>query len=200
MKRITTDNVCEMGIVGLAHNCCYIGKDGYARYRDFDMDIDARELAKELLKELAKQDVDFESDGDFDEWIGDRYGEDGIGTIHGLIAMFYQNIWSMAELREKLKRYEDLEEQGRLLVLPCKVGDTALVKDHAGVPLEMQLEAPDIRFVCTDEDNLCMATCNRKPNGFCAYRIRNDGSDIGKTVFLTREEAEAALERMEEEK
>lgn len=123
MKRITTDNVCEMGIVGLAHNCCYIGKDGYARYRDFDMDIDARELAKELLKELAKQDVDFESDGDFDEWIGDRYGEDGIGTIHGLIAMFYQNIWSMAELRENLKRYEDLEEQGRLVVLPCAVSE-----------------------------------------------------------------------------
>lgn len=88
------------------------------------------------------------------------------------------------------------DADGRLLVLPCKVGDTALVKDRAGVPLEMRLEAPDIRFVCTDEDNLCMATCNRKPNGFCAYRIRNDGSDIGKTVFLTREEAEAALEKM----
>ena len=123
MKRITTDNINEMGILGLAHNCCYIGKDGWARYRDFDMDIDAREIAKKLLKELANQDVDFESDEDFDEWIGSCYGEDGIGTIHGLIAMFYQNIWAMAELRENLKRYEDLEEQGRLVVLPCAVSE-----------------------------------------------------------------------------
>ena len=64
------------------------------------------------------------------------------------------------------------------------------------VPREMALEAPDIRAVCRDEDNLCMSMCNRKPDGFCAYRLRNDGTDIGKTVFLTREEAEKALEEM----
>ena len=29
-----------------------------------------------------------------------------------------------ADWLEELKRYRDLEEQGRLLVLPCKVGDT----------------------------------------------------------------------------
>ena len=29
---------------------------------------------------------------------------------------------------------------------------------------------------------------------YAAYRLRNDGADIGKTVFLTREEAEKALE------
>ena len=59
-----------------------------------------------------------------------------------------------------------------------------------------KLQVPDIRAVCTDEDNLCMSTCNRKPYGFCAYRLCNDGADIGKTVFLTREEAETALEKM----
>lgn len=40
---------------------------------------------------------------------------------------------------------------------------------------------------------------NRKPDGFCAYRLRNDGADIGKTVFLTREGAEKALEGMKNE-
>ena len=30
----------------------------------------------------------------------------------------------LADWLEELKRYRDLEEQGRLLVLPCKVGDT----------------------------------------------------------------------------
>ncbi len=29
-----------------------------------------------------------------------------------------------ADWLEELKHYRDLEEQGRLLVLPCKVGDT----------------------------------------------------------------------------
>ena len=125
---------------------------------------------------------------------------------------------SQRKVWERLKEWEDLEEQGRvivminpeqdgmarlreladadragrLVVLPCKVGDTLWVTGRDNVPREMALEAPDIRAVCTDEDNLCMSMCNRKPDGFCAYRLRNDGTDIGKTVFLTREEAEAA--------
>ena len=97
----------------------------------------------------------------------------------------------------RLAEYEDMEEQGLLVRLPCKVGDTLWVTGRDNVPREMELEAPDIRTVCTDEDNLCMSTCNRKPDGFCAYRLRNDGADIGKTVFLTREEAEKALEARE---
>ena len=93
----------------------------------------------------------------------------------------------------------EADRAGRLVVLPCKVGDTLWVTGRDNVPREMELGAPDIRTVCTDEDNLCMSTCNRKPDGFCAYRLRNDGADIGKTVFLTREGAEKALEGMKNE-
>ncbi|WP_418203188.1 hypothetical protein [Anaerotignum faecicola] len=124
MKRLTMDNLEEMGMFSLAHNCCYIDENGNTRYRDFEIDIDARELAKGMLKEMTEDAVSFESDEDFDDWMGCYIGEDGICTQRGLIATFYQNLWAMAELREKLKYYEDLEEQGRLLVLPCKVGDT----------------------------------------------------------------------------
>ena len=95
---------------------------------------------------------------------------------------------------DRLEKLAEADKDGRLVVLPCKVGDTLWVTGHDNVPREMELEAPDIRAVCTDEDNLCMSTCNRKPDGFCAYRLRNDGADIGKTVFLTHEEAEKALE------
>lgn len=98
------------------------------------------------------------------------------------------------ELTEHIHELLRAEQDGRLVVLPCKVGDTLWVIGRDNVPREMELEAPDIRTVCTDEDNLCMSTCNRKPDGFCAYRLRNDGASIGKTVFLTREEAEKALE------
>ena len=94
----------------------------------------------------------------------------------------------------RLRELAEADKDGRVVVLPCKVGDTLWVTGRDNVPREMELEAPDIRAVCTDEDNLCMSTCNRKPDGFCAYRLRNDGADIGKTVFLTREEAEKALE------
>lgn len=103
---------------------------------------------------------------------------------------FSDDTSKVERIRELLKADRD----GRLVVLPCKVGDTLWVTGHNNVPREMELEAPDIRAVCTDEDNLCMSTCNRKPDGFCAYRLRNDGADIGKTVFLTHEEAKKALE------
>lgn len=100
---------------------------------------------------------------------------------------------------DRVRELVAADKAGRVIVMPCKVGDTLWVTGRDNVPREMELEAPDIRAVCTDEDNLCMSTCNRKPDGFCAYRLRNDGADIGKTVFLTREEAEAALEAMKDE-
>ena len=98
---------------------------------------------------------------------------------------------------DRLKELAEADKEGRVAVLPCKVGDMVWVTGQDNVARAMVLEAPDIRAVCTDEDNLCMSTCNRKPDGFCAYRLRNDGSDINKTVFLTREEAEEALRRDE---
>lgn len=99
----------------------------------------------------------------------------------------------------RLRELAEADKDGRLVVLPCKVGGTLWVTGRDSVPREMRLEAPDIRTACTDEDNLCMSTCSRKPDGFCAYRLRNDGADIGKTVFLTREAAEKALEAMKDE-
>lgn len=100
---------------------------------------------------------------------------------------------------DRMKELAEADKDGRLVVLPCKVGGTLWVTGRDNVPREMELEAPDIRAVCTDEDNLCMSTCNRKPDGFCAYRLRNDGADIGKTVFLTREEAKKALEALKDD-
>lgn len=100
---------------------------------------------------------------------------------------------------DRLRELAEADKDGRVVVLPCKVGEKLWVIGRDNVPREMALEAPDIRTVCTDEDNLCMATCNRKPDGYCAYRLRNDGTSIGKTVFLTREEAEKALEAMKDE-
>lgn len=99
---------------------------------------------------------------------------------------------------KKLCEYEELEEQGLLLRLPCKVGDEIYILDRSGQPQKMIFDKPDIRCHCVEEDNLCMALCFNKASGVCVYRLKNDGSDIGKTVFLTREEAERVLREEEE--
>lgn len=180
MKRLTMDNLEEMGMFSLAHNCCYIDENGNTRYRDFEIDIDARELAKGLLKEMTEGKVSFESDEDFDDWMGCYIGEDGICTQRGLIATFYQNLWAMAELREKLKYYEDLEEQGRLLVLPCRVGDTVYeileetVPNHYFYISKHKVQDVSVKAV-------------KYADEWEPYDYEN--------LYFTREEAEAALEK-----
>ena len=42
----------------------------------------------------------------------------------GVVRRTAEGFGKEADWLEELKRYRDLEEQGRLLVLPCKVGDT----------------------------------------------------------------------------
>lgn len=84
-----------------------------------------------------------------------------------------------------------------VIVPPCKVGERLWVLDTDGRPREMVLDKPDIRCICAIEDNLCMATCDRPKTGICAYRLKNDGTDIGKTLFLSKAEAEQALKERE---
>ena len=77
----------------------------------------------------------------------------------------------------KCTDYEDLEEQGKLLKLPCAVGDMVYV----------------LRL-----DNTAYMMNNEK-----VWEIVEDKFEIfhfdsiGKTVFLTKEEAEAALKELE---
>ena len=111
MERLTTNkNVLEMGMYELAHNCCYMAEDGTGRYRDFEMDMDARDFARNLMTTLLKEDLPLE-DESFDEEMMDNLMIDPFADVRGLIALFYRNMWAMADLRERLKRYEDAEEQ-----------------------------------------------------------------------------------------
>lgn len=80
---------------------------------------------------------------------------------------------SQRKVWERLKHYEDLQEQGRLILLPCKVGDTLYRIQH-----EYKSGNPFIRAVTFNHNNF--------------WRIVY-GGEFGKTVFLTREEAETAL-------
>lgn len=105
--RLTTNkDVSEMNMVELAHNSCYV-KDHQAMFRSYDFDIDARNLARKLIRDIAKCNDDLSDNDYFDEWISD-FLSDGTDSIEGLIAVFYSNLWAMAELRERLKEYEDI--------------------------------------------------------------------------------------------
>lgn len=123
MERLTSDKkVSDMSMIELAHNSCYADDKRNARYRDYDLDIDSRQLVRNLMKDMCGEDLSDLSDEEFDEYMGSMLSIE-LDSEVGLLALFYRNLWAMANLRETLKKYEDLEEQGRLIKLPCKVGD-----------------------------------------------------------------------------
>ena len=109
MKRLTVYKpASDMNMVELAHNCCYV-KDRNARYRDFEMDMDARDFARNLMTTLTGDDLP--TDDDFDEEIMENLQYDPFESVTGLIALFYRNLWAMADLRETLKSYEDAKDK-----------------------------------------------------------------------------------------
>lgn len=88
----------------------------------------------------------------------------------------------------KLCDYEDLEEQGLLARLPCKVGDIMfrINKGTKNPVIELTVTQIDIT---TRSYNL--EVIDRECGELMCFK-----SDIGRTIFLTREEAEKKLEEM----
>lgn len=107
--------------------------------------------------------------------------------------------------------YFRAECEGRLVVLPCKVGDTVYEISNntdacngcqhyegiygSGESWCAQIDDVDLRcYPNIAEKPLCekqfMEVVEHKPKADWIFNHRND---FGKTVFLTREEAEAAL-------
>ena len=85
---------------------------------------------------------------------------------------------------EKLKEYEDLDEQGKLLKLPCAVGDSLYI------PYSRQQYAKEVKvqsFMYDGHDFFINTD-------FVTLSIR----DIRVDAFLTQEEAEEALKRTED--
>lgn len=197
MERLTSNkNVSDMSMIELAHNSCYADNERNARYRDYEMDMDARDFARNLIVTLAKDEMPI-SDTEFDVEILDGLAIDPFSDVHGLIALFYRNLWAMANLRETLKKYEDLEEQGRLICLPCKVGDTVWDNDY-GRPCAYTITAFSFgeceEYICepvtTKEAVFYYANSSGSITGSFAE------SEIGKSVFLNKSEAEAKLKEL----
>lgn len=202
--RLTSDKkVSDMSMIELAHNSCYADDERNARYRDYDLDIDARKLVRNLVKDICDEDLIDLSNEEFDEYMGSMLSV-GMDSTIGLLALFYRNLWAMANLRETLKKYEDLKEQGRLIKLPCKVGDTVYVVtspfnvfDDIEYDDDMKDEVYEsyvssITFYKSGEQYRIYA---KATNHFIGAYFRE--CDFGNKVFLTKSEAEQKLKGMD---
>ena len=94
------------------------------------------------------------------------------------------------EATQKLAHYEDLEEQGRLVELPCKIGDTVYVVEDWGYRKE--LKEREVGVITLKGINDFSKEFWEDVYG----GVLGNFSDIGKTVFLTKVEAEAALKEL----
>lgn len=100
---------------------------------------------------------------------------------------------NLQALINKLAAYEDAEEQGMLLRLPCKVGD---------IVWEVNVERKRISKFCIE--TITVYPCNviqfnwTLLEGIYKNVVGFSKAELGKTVFLTKEEAEAKLKEMEE--
>lgn len=121
----------------------------------------------------------------------------------------------------KLGEYEDLEEQGRLIKLPCKVGDTVYA-DSTMLPIEdmecyedIENKIPSyfpgrvVSFRFAKRNWMKIAVKAKWLHEWiddetgpdsnyieCEKNFAIPLSDIGKTVFLTKSEAEAKLKEL----
>ena len=95
----------------------------------------------------------------------------------------------LQEVLKKLAEYEDLEEQGLLLRLPLKIGDTVysvtrdFISEYTICSIEKYNEGLIFNWRCEKDIYI---------NSIGFY-----DKEIGKTVFLTKEEAEQKLKEME---
>ena len=91
----------------------------------------------------------------------------------------------------KLKEYEDAEEQDLLLKLPCKVGDTVYAIGFNNKPVVY--ESVVLSILITEKE----IVFNVKVDEF-EINSQLKQSMFGKTVFLTKDEAEEKLKGMKQ--
>lgn len=97
-------------------------------------------------------------------------------------------------LIEKLGKYEDLEEQGRLVILPCKVRDIIYVVTP-GCETVKECKVITVNYSNTTTSGNIFYIETLPTTGSRAV-IGFYNKEIGKTVFLTKSEAEEKLKEL----
>lgn len=93
-------------------------------------------------------------------------------------------------IEKKCDEYVRAEEQGLLLRLPCKVGDTVYKPNPITLNEIVEIKIESI-FITESKINISGRTTKMKYSFCCSP------SDIGKTVFFTQAEAKQKLKEME---
>lgn len=114
-----------------------------------------------------------------------------------------------SEAEKILKEYEDLEEQGRLIKLPCKVGDKVYLidRDENNKPKIYEGKWVRVSIVQASKDGsfeLCGEISYDVYDYFCndgrtmkhEMFVGQERTKIGEVVFLTKSEAEAKLKEL----
>lgn len=104
------------------------------------------------------------------------------------------------EIASILEEYENLEEQGKLLILPCKPGDTVYVISNYSNYRKNNSEI--IKAVVTtvrlkNDGKTVMFSCRGKWKNQNPYIGNFVISSVGKAVFITEQEAREALDKEE---
>lgn len=104
----------------------------------------------------------------------------------------------MLKCIQKLGAYEDAEEQGLLLRLPCKVGDTVYKVWYK--PCHLGETTPDSFdcICCNDKCDLKLAIFECKVDSLTFIINEFVLTNKNTVYFLTKEEAEQALKKMGE--
>ncbi len=138
------------------------------------------ERLTERIKRLQKDDLIVYTNGKYEDTIPAEMTNDDIRAV-----------------LKKLADYEDLEEQGLLVRLPCKVGDTVYRVDAGAKQPIIPMTVSEIHFLCyKNERAVRFDAIGKEDMGESCYRLE----DIGRIVFLTHEEAEKKLEESQNDK
>ena len=109
----------------------------------------------------------------------------------------WENCKTIDDVIDKLADYEDLEEQGRLVKLPCKVGDTVwqiMVVGVQGKNIKYGIFKAVVTTISVDyQMNFLLSTITEDEE---RYRNEVTSTAIGETMFFTKSEAEAKLKEL----
>ena len=106
----------------------------------------------------------------------------------------YEDIAELCGGFDRLRELAEADKEGRVVVLPCKVGDTVYF-----VNAKQILEFAVVGYA-VDETGISWVYSEHVDKTGNTYERTFSPDRIGKTTFLTREEAEKALQEMEGKK
>lgn len=187
MKRLTEKNespcTCCGGIGSCRTDCSY--KQIYDRLAEYE---DTGLTPKEIEDMVSIREITPEA-----EYAIDKHANNLIQKLDELI--------TKTDEKNELQRYKEAEEQGLLVRLPCKLGDSYFIirkycDEHGELPYATEHWGSD----CLGCSEACNGEFRIKEGRFNdVAQIVTFAKSIGKTIFLTEEEAEKALEEMKNE-